>query len=162
MSNFEQKVAAATEWLQRQAAHGRLTNVIEVQTWTGLRLAETGARANGSSMPIDRDKAWAVLAEVARQSFVTDGFLLPALVVHFGDKAPGHRFVEWAIEAGLMATPQDAEQFVDENGERRLPITDEVRELHGDQLSAIFAKYGAGVPDDASTLGTAYLGTQEG
>lgn len=153
MSTPEQKVEVIREWLVRQAEQKRLTNIVEVQTWAGLRLAEQGYRPDGSSQPIERDDAWEALNQIAAQEAKKNQPLLPALVVHFADGKPGHRFVEWALAAGLIDLPQDAEQFVDEYGERRLPITDEVAALHASQVAAVFATYGpVTVPEDASSL----------
>jgi hypothetical protein len=154
MSTLENKVEVIREWLVRQAAAHRLTNPVEVGLWAGLRLAEKGYRTGGSAMPVGREAVFAALEQIARDDVAAHQPLLPALVVHFTDQLPGHRFAEWAIEAGLMEDPGDANgEFLDECGERRLPLTDEIRDLHAAQVAQVFANYGpVNVPDDASSL----------
>lgn len=136
MSTSEQKIEVITEWLQRQAAQRRLTNMLEVQTYAGLRLAEKGYRQSGSIVAVSRDKVFDALAVIAEQSFAADGVLLPAIVVHFSDKKPGRRFFEWANAAGTATETE----------------TEDGMEFHGQQVDAVFARYGAPVPDDASSL----------
>lgn len=134
MSTFEQKIEVITEWLQRQAAQRRLTNIAEVQTYAGLRLAEKGYRQSGSITPVNRYTVFDALATIAAQSFAADQVLLPAIVVHFSDGLPGRRFFDWAEAAGLV--PEDGAG----------------PELHAEAVAAVFAHYGAPVPADASSL----------
>jgi hypothetical protein len=101
-STSEQKVEVVTEWLQRTARKQRMTNLREVQLAAGLALAEKGYRENGSCRPITEDEVVAANAEIAKASFEQDGFLLPALQIHFGDKKPSSRFTYWAAQAGLL------------------------------------------------------------
>lgn len=134
MSTSEQKIEVITEWLRRQAAQRRMTNIAEVQTYAGLRLAELGYRQSGSITPIDRYKAFEALAVIAAQSYAADQVLLPAIVVHFSDGLPGRRFYDWAEAAGLV--PDDGAG----------------PELHAEAVAAVFARYGSPVPEDASSL----------
>lgn len=148
MSTIEQKIEVITEFLQRQARLGRLTNPLEVQLAAGLALAEKGYRASGSCQPVSRDEVGLALAQIAKTSFAEDGIILPALVVHFEDKQPGHRFVAQAAEAGLVEVPvidpdganeQDLE--LDDNGVPRYEVTEEALSVWSDQVLKVFAKY---------------------
>lgn len=162
MSTSENKVEVITEFLQRNARLGRLTNMVEVQLATGLELAVRGYRTNGSAQPVEREKVATALAEVARRSYEEEGLLLPALVVHFEDKAPGHRFVVWAAQAGLMELPDfdpdsgdnEDELEMDDGGTPRWPVTDEALAVHADQVAKVFAKYAwdQGAPDTLADL----------
>ena len=134
MSTSEQKIEIVTEWLVRQATARRLTNAIEVAQYAGLILAEKGYRTDGSSEPLSRPEVFEALQVIAERSYQADGFLLPAVVVHFADRKPSRHFYEWATELGLDTGDTDTGEF------------------HAEQLDKVFAHYGSPVPNDASSL----------
>jgi hypothetical protein len=101
MSTFENKVEVVTEWLQRTARLQRVTNLYEVRVAAGLALAEKGYRENGSARSLG-DETFDVLEAVAKESFAAQGLILPALMIHFGEKKPSSHFLGWAAEAGLI------------------------------------------------------------
>lgn len=149
MSTKENKIEVITDWLVRCARKQRLTNYVEVQVAAGLGLAEKGYRANGSCVPVEFDDVVEALNEIAETSFAQDGAILPALVVHFGDKKPGHRFVKYAGDTHLITLPEfnpdsvdnEEEMELDDFGVPRYEVTDEVQSLHADQVTKIFAHY---------------------
>jgi hypothetical protein len=71
------------------------------------------------------EKVNKVLCQVAKNTWENDGVLLPAVIVHFNDNRPGHRFAEWAKAAGLI--------------EYEYGVTPD--KVHSQQLEAVFNKY---------------------
>lgn len=96
-----------TDFLINRAALRRVTNMREVATATG----------------ISREKLGRVLCQVAKNTWENDGVLLPAVIVHFNDNRPGHRFAEWAKAADLL----------------KYGVTPD--KVHATQLEAVFNKY---------------------
>lgn len=96
MSTMNQKVEAVTAVLKANARQRRLTNRQELAEQAGHRLYQRGQKKTDT--PIERYKLIEVLDKVAART--TDGVLLPALVVHYGDSRPGRRFADWAQAAG--------------------------------------------------------------
>lgn len=101
-------VAVVTKFLVGRAKLGRVTTFKEVATVVGKQTGTTP----------DRRSVGKALAQVAQDSYESDGVILPALVVHWNDNRPGHRFAKWAQRAGLD--------------------TSDVTELHTEQLDTIF------------------------
>jgi hypothetical protein len=104
-----EKVNKVTDFLINRAALRRVTNMREVATATG----------------IERHRLGKVLCQVAKNTWENDGVLLPAVIVHFNDNRPGHRFAEWAKAAGLI--------------EYEYGVTPD--KVHSQQLEAVFNKY---------------------
>jgi hypothetical protein len=133
MSNLEQKVEVVTEWLQRTARLQRVTNPYEVRVAAGLGLAEKGYRESGSARALSEDQLTEVLVAVAKQSFDEDeGLILPALMIHFGDKKPSSRFVSWAVAVGLIDPDAVEAEGVD---------SDEIEALAAQQIAKIHKHY---------------------
>jgi hypothetical protein len=128
MSTFEQKTEVVRDWLERTARKQRVTNLREVRVAAGLGLAEKGYRESGSARPLTEDEVAEANAVIAQQSFEQNGFLLPALQIHFNDKKPSSRFTYWAAEAGLL------DQDVAEDSE----VTEA---LHAEQVAKIHKHY---------------------
>lgn len=105
MSTFDSKVAAATDFLRNRASLNRRTTLQELGTVLGELLAKRGQRT--ISTPVRREKLGKVLRAVDKKSYADDGILLSALVVHFWDNEPGHRFYESAKALGLSVDPKE-------------------------------------------------------
>lgn len=135
MSTFDAKVAVATDFLRNRASLNRRTTLRELGTAMGEILNQRGQRS--ISRPVRREKLGEVLAAVDKKSYAEDGILLSALVVHFYDNDPGHRFFESAQALGLSNVD------------------------HNEQLEKALARYtefvpvsfDPVVPDDISELG---------
>lgn len=142
MSTFENKVTVVTEFLQNRAALRRLTNHSEVGAVAGQQLAERGMRRIDT--PVRREKIVDVLRAVDDKSIHESGFMLSALVAHFWDNDPGHRFFEAAIGRGLLSEDADAEGRA---------------AFHAEELAKVYEAFGGvQVPDDASELDTPSVG----
>jgi hypothetical protein len=89
--NHDKRVKVITDFLVNRAKLGRVTTFKEVAYVVGKQLGRTP----------ERGKVAKALAQVAANSYESDQVILPALVVHFNDNRPGHRFVEWASAEDL-------------------------------------------------------------
>lgn len=101
MSTFDQRVQVVRDFLIGRARLRRTTTFQEIGVATGEALAKY--RTSGSTKPMSRQKVAAALSEVARTSLKENGFILPAIVVHWNDNRPGHRYAEWVSKAGLSS-----------------------------------------------------------
>lgn len=102
MSTFEDKVSATYDFLVNRASQGaRLTTHQEVGTVIGKLLNER--RQRRIDTPVRRDKIVSVLRAVDDRSVAENGVMLSALVTHFWDAQPGHRFIESATSRGLYS-----------------------------------------------------------
>lgn len=122
MSTSEDKVTVVGEFLTNRAGLRRVTNYQEIGRVAGEQLYERGMRSISS--PVRRDKIAAVLRAIDDTSFANNGYLLSALVTHFWDNNPGHRFYEGAVGRGML--PADAS-------------ADDLRDFHVAQLQTIYA-----------------------
>lgn len=139
MSSTTDKIAATTDFLRNRASLNRRTTLQELGTVVGEVLAQRGQR--GVSTPVRREKFDKVLLAVDKQSFKDNGILLSALVTHFWDNKPTHRFYDNAAALGLNVG-SDPEAF------------------HKEQLRKVCAAYpdfvhvstSPVIPDDISEL----------
>lgn len=104
----DKNVKVITDFLVNRAKLGRVTTFKEV--------AYVVAKQTGVTP--DRGQVAKALGQVAEDSYASDGVILPALVVHWNDNRPGHRFSKWAMAAGLDVSDPDT--------------------LHQEQLDTIF------------------------
>lgn len=126
MSKFEHKVAATREFLQNRASLNRLTSHREVGIVIGELLANRHQRRIAT--PVSREKVIKVLRAIDDESVAQDGIMLSALVVHFWDNEPGHRFYESAMARGLLSGNANFKAF------------------HQEQLAKIATRYSEFVP----------------
>jgi hypothetical protein len=101
MSTQENKIEVVTEFLRNRASLGRVTTVQELQRVAAEMLVAHGYRED--LYLVDRDVVNDVLNEIAKASFAEEGFILPAIVVHFADDNPPSRFIYQAVNAGLLS-----------------------------------------------------------
>jgi hypothetical protein len=124
MSSKEHKVEVVRDFLANQASCKSLTNFAEVGAVAGQMLQARSQRH--ISDPVSREKIAEVLHELDDVSVTEQGFMISALVTHYADNLPGHRFWEWAAERGLLDPDASAE-------DRKV--------FHDQQLQAVFAAY---------------------
>jgi hypothetical protein len=101
MSTQENKIEVVTEFLRNRASLGRVTTVQEIQRVAAEMLVAHGYRDD--LYLVERDTVNDVLNEIAKTSFAEQGFILPAIVVHFADDEPPSRFIYQAVNAGLLS-----------------------------------------------------------
>jgi hypothetical protein len=138
MSTQENKVEVITEFLRNRASLGRVTTVQEIQRVAAEMLVAHGYRDD--LYLVDRDVVNDVLNEIAKASFAEQGFILPAIVVHFADDEPPSRFIYQAVNAGLLTD--------------EAVISEQAAAAFAEQKAKVFAKYQSGlvIPDSPEGL----------
>ena len=101
MSTVEDKITATQDFLANRASLRRVTNHQEVGAAIGEMLVNRHQRRISS--PVRRNKVIDVLRALDDKSVESQGFMISALVVHFWDNSPGHRF--WESASSVACSP---------------------------------------------------------
>lgn len=118
-SNFEDKVAAATDFLANRASQRRLTNHREFQAAVSEILTKRGQRTKDE---LSRQSAQRVLSEVDKRTWEDAGVLLSALVPHFWDNKAGRALARRLSHRGVTIEQAQAAVFDAYDG-RFVPVS---------------------------------------
>lgn len=102
MSTREAKAEVVYDFLINRASLKRLTTHEEVGKVIGIALRNRGQRRIDT--PVRREKVVEAIALADKRSWAENKVLVSAVVTHFFDNDPGHRFYETASKRGLGDT----------------------------------------------------------